>query len=93
MQVPLLKNIYWKELSLLVYIWVGFLLVQIAKVIKPLCSVWFFDSLITHMQLVGFDLWILNIKQEKGAAVISVSLEPFIQEVTYFWGVHFFMNL
>ncbi|XP_057449397.1 sulfite exporter TauE/SafE family protein 3-like [Lotus japonicus] len=38
-KVPLLKNIYWKELSLLVYIWVGFLLVQIAKTYFKTCSV------------------------------------------------------
>lgn len=31
-QVPLLRNIYWKELSLLVYVWVAFLIVQIIKV-------------------------------------------------------------
>jgi len=34
MQAPLLKNIYWKELSLLVYVWVAFFIVQIVKVIK-----------------------------------------------------------
>jgi hypothetical protein len=31
-QVPLIRNIYWKELSLLVYVWVAFLIVQIIKV-------------------------------------------------------------
>ncbi|WVZ22258.1 hypothetical protein V8G54_000802 [Vigna mungo] len=31
-KVPLLKNIYWKELLVLVYVWVAFLIVQIIKV-------------------------------------------------------------
>lgn len=31
-QVPMLQNIHWKELGLLVYVWVGFLAIQIAKV-------------------------------------------------------------
>ncbi|XP_027345114.1 sulfite exporter TauE/SafE family protein 3-like isoform X3 [Abrus precatorius] len=31
-EVPLLKNIYWKELLVLVYVWVAFLVVQIIKV-------------------------------------------------------------
>ncbi|KAL9327047.1 hypothetical protein ACSQ67_007692 [Phaseolus vulgaris] len=30
-KVPLLKNIYWKELLVLVYVWVAFLIVQIIK--------------------------------------------------------------
>ncbi|XP_004512029.1 sulfite exporter TauE/SafE family protein 3-like isoform X3 [Cicer arietinum] len=38
-EVPLLKNIYWKELSLLVYVWVAFLLVQIAKTYTGTCSI------------------------------------------------------
>ncbi|MCI00617.1 membrane protein, partial [Trifolium medium] len=29
--VPLLDNIYWKELSVLLYVWVAFLIVQIIK--------------------------------------------------------------
>ncbi|KAJ1415307.1 Transmembrane protein [Sesbania bispinosa] len=36
---PLLKNIYWKELSLLMYVWVGFLIVQIIKTYSKTCSV------------------------------------------------------
>lgn len=32
LQVPLLYNIHWKELGLLVFVWVAFLAVQIAKV-------------------------------------------------------------
>ncbi|KAL3022924.1 hypothetical protein AAZX31_04G040000 [Glycine max] len=31
-EVPLLKNIYWKELLVLAYVWVAFLIVQIIKV-------------------------------------------------------------
>ncbi|EXC35515.1 hypothetical protein L484_026823 [Morus notabilis] len=31
-EVPMLQNIYWKELSMLVYVWVAFLFVQIVKV-------------------------------------------------------------
>ena len=39
MQAPLLKNIHWKELALLVYVWVAFFIVQIVKVIKLLHTV------------------------------------------------------
>ncbi|KAL6273907.1 hypothetical protein ACE6H2_024599 [Prunus campanulata] len=31
-QVPISHNVYWKELSMLVYVWVAFLIVQIVKV-------------------------------------------------------------
>ncbi|XVF59608.1 hypothetical protein PTKIN_Ptkin07bG0289500 [Pterospermum kingtungense] len=46
-EVPLLQNIYWKELSLLVYVWIGFLIVQIIKEYLPTCSVmyWLVSSL------------------------------------------------
>lgn len=37
-QVPLLDNIHWKELSVLMYVWVAFLIVQILKVV----NIWFF---------------------------------------------------
>ncbi|KAK6237485.1 hypothetical protein QUC31_002954 [Theobroma cacao] len=45
--VPLLRNIYWKELSLLMYVWIGFLIVQIVKEYVPTCSVvyWIVNSL------------------------------------------------
>ncbi|AES94934.1 putative transmembrane protein TauE [Medicago truncatula] len=46
--VPLLKNIYWKELSLLVYVWVAFLIVQIVKTYTKTCSI---------------EYWILNFLQ------------------------------
>ncbi|TXG59617.1 hypothetical protein EZV62_014190 [Acer yangbiense] len=46
-EVSLVKNIYWKELSLLVYVWIGFLAVQIAKEYTTTCSVtyWVLNSL------------------------------------------------
>ncbi|XVF17880.1 hypothetical protein REPUB_Repub10bG0162800 [Reevesia pubescens] len=46
-EVPLLQNIHWKELSLLVYVWIGFLIVQIIKEYTPTCSVvyWIVNSL------------------------------------------------
>ncbi|KAI4327584.1 hypothetical protein L6164_020024 [Bauhinia variegata] len=46
-EVPLIKNIYWKELSLLMYVWVGFLVVQIAKTYTETCSItyWILNAL------------------------------------------------
>jgi hypothetical protein len=47
-QVPLIHNICWKELSLLVYVWVAFLIVQIIKVslrTEISCKKIFFPSL------------------------------------------------
>ncbi|XP_022740104.1 sulfite exporter TauE/SafE family protein 3-like [Durio zibethinus] len=46
-EVPLLQNIYGKELSLLVYVWIGFLIVQIIKEYLPTCSImyWIVNSL------------------------------------------------
>ncbi|KAK8717554.1 hypothetical protein V6N13_044816 [Hibiscus sabdariffa] len=46
-EVPLLQNIYWKEVLLLVYVWIGFLIVQIIKEYLPTCSVmyWVVNSL------------------------------------------------
>ncbi|KAJ6758477.1 hypothetical protein OIU74_025186 [Salix koriyanagi] len=38
MQVTILQNIYWKELGLLVFVWVAYLAVQIAKVFSPFLS-------------------------------------------------------
>lgn len=32
LQVTILENVYWKELGLLVFVWVSFLALQIAKV-------------------------------------------------------------
>ncbi|KAL4368020.1 hypothetical protein GQ457_05G006560 [Hibiscus cannabinus] len=46
-EVPLPQNIYWKEVSLLVYVWIGFLIVQIIKEYLPTCSImyWIVNSL------------------------------------------------
>jgi len=53
-QVPLLKNIYWKELLVLAYVWVAFLIVQIIKVVKLLYLVSFSAS------VTGMKLWVLK---------------------------------
>ncbi|KAF5736043.1 hypothetical protein HS088_TW14G00176 [Tripterygium wilfordii] len=47
LQVPLLRNIYWKELALLLYVWVGFLIVQLVKTYVKTCSVayWILNAL------------------------------------------------
>lgn len=46
-KVPILSNIYWKELSLLLFVWVGFLAIQIIKRYTVTCSTeyWLLDSL------------------------------------------------
>ncbi|WJX89840.1 hypothetical protein P8452_71805 [Trifolium repens] len=46
-EVPLLDNIYWKELSVLLYVWVAFLIVQIIKTYSKTCSIeyWILNSL------------------------------------------------
>ncbi|KAF2302295.1 hypothetical protein GH714_034010 [Hevea brasiliensis] len=46
-EVSLLQNIYWKELALLVYVWVGFLAVQIVKSYVKTCSItyWVLNAL------------------------------------------------
>ncbi|KAJ9147091.1 hypothetical protein P3X46_029293 [Hevea brasiliensis] len=45
--VPLLQNIYWKEAALLVYVWLGFLAVQIVKSYVKTCSItyWVLNAL------------------------------------------------
>ncbi|KAE8655093.1 DECREASED DNA METHYLATION 1 family protein [Hibiscus syriacus] len=48
-KVPLLQNIYWKELSLLVYVWIGFLIVQIIKEYLSTCSVMYW--IVTFLQI------------------------------------------
>ncbi|KAJ4843829.1 hypothetical protein Tsubulata_038913 [Turnera subulata] len=47
-EVPLGENIYWKELALLMYVWVGFLIVQILQ---------------THVATCSIAYWILNCLQ------------------------------
>ncbi|XP_010680798.2 sulfite exporter TauE/SafE family protein 3 isoform X1 [Beta vulgaris subsp. vulgaris] len=46
-KVPMLSNIYWKELSLLSFVWLGFLVIQLLKRYTVTCSVqyWLLDSL------------------------------------------------
>ncbi|GMY17626.1 sulfite exporter TauE/SafE family protein 3-like [Fagus crenata] len=38
-EVPMLENIYWKELGLLVFVWVSFLAIQIAKNYTATCTI------------------------------------------------------
>ncbi|XP_056176101.1 sulfite exporter TauE/SafE family protein 3-like isoform X2 [Syzygium oleosum] len=46
-RISLTKNIYWKELSMLLFIWIAFLAVQIIKTYTKTCSVkyWILNSL------------------------------------------------
>ncbi|KAK6924345.1 Transmembrane protein TauE-like [Dillenia turbinata] len=56
-RVPILYNICWKELSLLTFVWVAFLGVQIVKTYAATCSVKY---------------WILNLLQVPIAASVTV---------------------
>ncbi|XP_058009194.1 sulfite exporter TauE/SafE family protein 3 [Hevea brasiliensis] len=56
-EVSLLQNIYWKELALLVYVWVGFLAVQIVKSYVKTCSITY---------------WVLNALQVPIAASVTL---------------------
>ncbi|KAK9948630.1 hypothetical protein M0R45_004197 [Rubus argutus] len=56
-QVPISRNVYWKELSLLVFVWVAFLIVQIVKTYTETCSTMF---------------WVLNSLQVPIAASVTV---------------------
>ncbi|KAJ0971480.1 hypothetical protein J5N97_019439 [Dioscorea zingiberensis] len=47
-EVPILENIYWKQLGLLVLVWMAFLMLQIMKNYTVTCSAWY---------------WILNLLQ------------------------------
>ncbi|KAI3992675.1 hypothetical protein MKX01_007997 [Papaver californicum] len=47
-EVPILENVQWRELGLLVFVWVAFLVLQIAKNNTETCSMWY---------------WILNLLQ------------------------------
>ncbi|KAK4774051.1 hypothetical protein SAY87_029070 [Trapa incisa] len=51
-KVPLLQNIHWKELGLLLYVWVAFLVVQIVKKYTRDCSIqyWVLNSLQHKLQ-------------------------------------------
>ncbi|KDP38300.1 hypothetical protein JCGZ_05186 [Jatropha curcas] len=56
-EIPLLQNIYWKEVALLVYVWLGFLAVQIVKSYAKTCSMTY---------------WILNALQIPIAASVTI---------------------
>ncbi|XP_050226809.1 sulfite exporter TauE/SafE family protein 3-like isoform X2 [Mercurialis annua] len=56
-EVSLCQNIYWKELSLLMYVWVGFLAVQLVKSYVKNCSVAY---------------WVLNALQVPIAASVTI---------------------
>lgn len=55
--VPVIYNICWKELALLVYVWVAFLAVQIVKTYTVTCSI---------------EYWVLNCLQVPIAASVSI---------------------
>ncbi|XP_058113870.1 sulfite exporter TauE/SafE family protein 3-like [Magnolia sinica] len=38
-EVPVLENVYWKDLGLLVFVWIAFLAIQIAKNYTATCSI------------------------------------------------------
>ncbi|KAL8259586.1 hypothetical protein R6Q59_027539 [Mikania micrantha] len=47
-EVAILENVYWKELGLLVFVWIAFLGLQIGKNYTSTCSAWY---------------WVLNLSQ------------------------------
>ncbi|MCD7465631.1 hypothetical protein HAX54_001646 [Datura stramonium] len=55
--VPMLRNIYWKELGLLMFVWVAFLAIQIVKTYTVTCSI---------------EYWILNFLQVPVAVSVSL---------------------
>ncbi|KAH0700269.1 hypothetical protein KY285_014519 [Solanum tuberosum] len=55
--VPMLRNVYWKELGLLMFVWVAFLAIQIVKTYTVTCS-------------IGY--WILNLLQVPVAVSVSL---------------------
>ncbi|THF96206.1 hypothetical protein TEA_008771 [Camellia sinensis var. sinensis] len=73
-EVPLQYNIYWKELGLLVFVWVAFLAVQVMMTYTVTCSVKY---------------WILNFLQERGLAEVAPSMCVHSQlpcfSVRFFW--------
>nr|DAD44657.1 TPA_asm: hypothetical protein HUJ06_002887 [Nelumbo nucifera] len=56
-EVPILKNVYWKELGLLVFVWVAFLILQIVKNHTTTCSTIY---------------WVLNLLQIPVAVGVSL---------------------
>ncbi|OIT06377.1 PREDICTED: uncharacterized protein LOC109210703 [Nicotiana attenuata] len=55
--VPMLRNVYWKELGLLMFVWVAFLAIQIVKTYTVTCSI---------------EYWILNFLQIPVAVSVSL---------------------
>ncbi|KAH0886200.1 hypothetical protein HID58_062296 [Brassica napus] len=55
-EVSIIENVYWKELGLLVFVWIVFLALQIAKTNMPTCS-------------VGY--WVINLLQIPVAVGVS----------------------
>lgn len=55
--VPMLRNVYWKELGLLMFVWVAFLAIQIVKTYTVTCSI---------------EYWILNFLQVPVAVSVSL---------------------
>uniref|UniRef100_A0A453QTL4 Sulfite exporter TauE/SafE family protein n=1 Tax=Aegilops tauschii subsp. strangulata TaxID=200361 RepID=A0A453QTL4_AEGTS len=47
-EVSIWKNVYWKEVGLLAFVWVAFLVLQVAKNYMATCSIWY---------------WVLNLLQ------------------------------
>lgn len=56
-EVPILENVCWKELGLLVFVWVAFLFLQIAKNDTENCTLWY---------------WVLNLLQVPVAVGVSL---------------------
>ncbi|XP_026451133.1 sulfite exporter TauE/SafE family protein 3-like [Papaver somniferum] len=57
-KVPILENVYWKELGLLVFVWVAFLILHILKNNRTMCSTTYW--LVSAMQIpvsVGVTLY------------------------------------
>ncbi|XP_058069042.1 sulfite exporter TauE/SafE family protein 3-like [Magnolia sinica] len=46
-EVTIIENVYWKELAVLIFVWIAFLIVQIMKTYAPTCSMeyWVLNSL------------------------------------------------
>ncbi|XP_019182457.1 PREDICTED: uncharacterized protein LOC109177534 isoform X2 [Ipomoea nil] len=56
-EVSMMKNIYWKESALLMFVWLAFLAIQIIKTYTTTCSTWY---------------WIVNLLQIPIAASVSL---------------------
>ncbi|KAI3977456.1 hypothetical protein MKX01_000369 [Papaver californicum] len=70
-EVPVHENVQWRELGLLIFVWVAFLMLQIAKNNTVTCSVWYW--ILNLMQIpvfVGVTLY-EAVSLYKGKTVIS----------------------